>query len=264
MTGLRRILIRLPNWLGDALMARPLLHGVRRAHPEAEIRAVGPGALLALLASEVTFDTAGPWPVRKGTQDARIAREEREDLGAALHAWQPDAALILPFSFSSAWFAFTTGARVRIGYAHELRSPLLTHALRRPARGERHLSREYLALGAPLGAIAGPLPPLVPPFEADRAAEALIARAGVGAARTAVLAPRSAYGPAREWPADRFTALARRLVSRGHAVIVCGTAAERETCRQVAEGAGPGAVSLAGETDLSTLAALVRRAAVAV
>ncbi len=264
VSGPRRILIRLPNWLGDALMARPLLHGVRRAHPQAEIRAVGPAALLSLLAAERTFDAGAAWPGGPGDGDSRVVAQRRSGLAAELRAWRPDAALILPFSFSSAWFARRTGAAIRIGYAHELRSPLLTHAFRRPARGERHLSREYLALGNPLGASPGPLPALVPPPEAEAAAGALIGRAAPGAERIAVMAPRSAYGPAREWPADRFAALARRLVGRGHAVFVCGTAAERESCRRIAAEAGPGVFSVAGETDLPTLAALVRRAALAV
>jgi len=259
----RRILIRLPNWLGDVLMARPLLHAVRRALPQAEIRAVGKSALLELLEHERTFDAGERWPVR-GDLSPLAFQMERESFEADLAFWRPDVALVLPFSFSSAWFAFTLRAPMRIGYAHELRSPLLTHALRRPARGELHLSREYLALGAPLGAIEVPLPPLLPPPEAEAAAGALIARVAPDAKRIAAMAPRSAYGPAREWPADRFAALARLLVRRGLAVIVCGTAGERETCRQIVAGAGPGVVSLAGETDLPTLAALVRRAAVAV
>jgi lipopolysaccharide heptosyltransferase II len=263
VSGPRRILIRLPNWLGDVLMARPLLHGIRRAHPHAEIRAVGKSALLALVEHERTFDAGEPWPAR-GDLSPLAFRTEREQLEADLASWRPDVALVLPFSFSSAWFAFTLRAPMRIGYAHELRSPLLTHALERPARGERHLSREYLALGEPIGVTPGPLPELVPPLEADAAASALIGRVAPGADRFAVMAPRSAYGPAREWPADRFAALARLLAGRGLAVVLCGTAAERETCRQVSESAGSGVVSAAGETDLPTLAALVRRAAIAV
>ena len=245
-------------------MARPLLHAVRAAHPRAEIRAVGSGPLLALLAGEGTFDAHAVWPVRRGAGDARVVRGERGALAASLKAWRADVALILPFSFSSAWFVLRTGARMRIGYAHELRSFMLTHAPRRPPRGELHLSREYLALGQPLGVCAGRLPLLSPPEEARVAAGGLIERAAAGAPRLAVMAPRSAYGPAREWPAGRFAALARLLIARGYAVLLCGTEAERASCRGIADDVGPGAVSVAGETDLPTLAALVGRAALAV
>jgi len=255
VSGLRRILIRLPNWLGDALMARPLLHAVRKAHPGAEIRAVGPAPILELLRDDAGFDSGDPWPA---------GGDERKQMRQRLRAWGPDAALVLPFSFSSASFALGTGARLRVGYGHELRGFMLTRALRRPARGELHLSREYLALGGPIGVQPGLLPALVPSTVGRAAAAALLDRVAPGVSRIAVMAPRSAYGPAREWPAERFAALARLLAARGTAVIFCGTAAERATCEEVAARAGAGAVSLAGETDLPTLAALVQRAALAV
>ena len=255
MSGPQRILIRLPNWLGDVLMARPLLHGLRGAHPRAEIRAVGPAPLLALLEDERTFDAGEPWPA---------GGPQRADLTRRLRAWRPEVALVLPFSFSSARFAFGTRAPMRIGYGHELRSPLLTHARRRPARGDRHLSDEYLALGEGVGVAAVALPSLVPSSAARAAAEALRARAAPGARDVAVMAPRSAYGPAREWPSDRFAALARELIAGGRVVLVCGTAAERAACAEVARAAGDGAVSVAGETDLPTLAALVHGASLSV
>jgi heptosyltransferase-2 len=113
------------------------------------------------------------------------------------------------------------------------------------------------------GDVPDPLPPLAPPAEAAAAAAALVAGLLPGVARYAVIAPRSAYGPAREWPPDRFAAIARRLVARGAGVIVCGTAAERATCDEVAAAAGAGVASAAGATDLPTLAALVGRAALA-
>ena len=250
-----RLLLRLPNWLGDALMARPLLHALRQAHRGAEIRAVGPAPLLALLEVERTFDAGEPWPP---------GRAGRRDLTRRLRGWRPDAALVLPFSFSSARFAWGTRARLRVGYGHELRSFMLTHARRRVAPGERHLSREYLALGEIVGATPIPLPVLPTTAAGGEVAEALIARVASGARGFAVMAPRSAYGPARQWPAERFAALARALSADGRVVLVCGTGRERETCAELAQAAGRGVASVAGETDLPALAALVARAAIAV
>src|SRR5262249_52443866 len=159
-----------------------------------------------LLGSEGTFDAGEPWPARDPARPAAWG-EQRTRLERRLRPWRPDVALVLPFSFSSAWFASRIGASMRIGYAHELRSPPLTHAFRRRARGEMHLSDEYLSLGAPIGvtraAAPDPLPRLKGPPEATAAADQLIARLSPGARRFAVMAPRSAYGPAREWPAER-------------------------------------------------------------
>lgn len=256
MAGPERILVRLPNWLGDALLARPLLHGLERTHPAAEVRGVGPAALVELLLADGALSGGDAWPP-DGPGRAALARGVR--------AWRPDAALVLPTSFSSALFAWRSGAPLRVGYRGDGRRLLLTHALPRRDRGELHLSREFLGLGAVLGVEEAPLPALGVGERARVAAKALLARHGVErGARVALLGPRSAWGPAREWPAACFAGVGRGLAARGFRVVVCGTGAEGESCAEVAAAAGSAAVSLAGETDLPTLAALCADAALAV
>lgn len=241
---MRRVLVRLPNWLGDALMARPLLHALRAADPAATVAAVGPAPLLGLLAPERLWDEAHAWPLAPASR-------------AALRAARADLALVLPPSFSSAWFAWRAGARARVGFAHEGRSFLLTRALRRPARGDRHLAGEYLDLGEAAGVPpAGPPPPL--PVTAEAAAEAR-ALAGAADAPYAVLAPGATYGPAKRWPAARFAEAGRRLAARGWRLLACGAAGEREACEEVARGCG--ATPLAGRTSLPVMAALCAGAA---
>ncbi|HEY6866623.1 MAG TPA: hypothetical protein VI792_05155, partial [Candidatus Eisenbacteria bacterium] len=90
---MERILIRLPNWLGDLLMARPLLHALRRARPGALLVAVGPEPLLELIAAERIVDQPHPWPGDRAGREAVVR---------SLRAARPDVALVLPPSFSSA------------------------------------------------------------------------------------------------------------------------------------------------------------------
>jgi heptosyltransferase-2 len=250
----------MPNWLGDALLARPLLHDLARRFPVAERVAVGPGFLLSLLDRDGAFTAAETWPG---------PGSERSALAARLRSTAPDAAVVLPPSFSSALWAWRTGARERIGYAHEMRSPLLTRALRRPARGDVHLSEEYRALGraVPGGeSVADPfaLPCLEPSVAGTAAADAILARRGFGGARLAVLGPGAIYGPAKRWPVARFVEVGRRLAAGGRALLVCGVSGERDTCSAVARGIGDAACSLAGDTDLACQTALCARAEVAV
>jgi heptosyltransferase-2 len=255
MEALERILIRLPNWLGDALMARPALHAVRAAYPDARITAAGPGPLLELLRPE------GLW------QGEEAVRPAVPGLAGRLRAARLDAALVLPPSFSSAWLAFSAGARRRVGFAREGRSPLLTSAPRRPARGDLHLSREYLTLARELGALETPgtrLPPLPLAPDAVAEARALIEPGGPGRAGFAILAPGAVFGPAKRWGATRFAALGRRFAVRGLEVLVCGAEAESDVCAQVAAAVGPAARSLAGRTRLPVQAALCAGAVVVV
>lgn len=250
-----RVLVRLPNWLGDVLMARPALHAMRATWPGARFLGVGPAALLGLTASEGLVEESLPWPRDAAARRAVVARAR---------AWAPETAVVLPSSFSSAWLAWNSGARVRAGFRAEARQWLLTHAPVRPRRGDRHQSDEFLDLVGLLGVREVAVPLLVPAPPATQAARAALAEAGVRDGEPyAILGPRSAYGPAREWFADRFVAAAQGLASRGLRVVVCGTAAESAACAAVAAGVGPAAVSLAGRTDLPALAALAAGARLA-
>ena len=251
MRPLERVLVRLPNWLGDVLMARPALHALRAAHPRAEITACGSRVLLELLAPEGLWQRTEALPCTP-------------ELIGRLRAARFDAALVLPPSFSSAWLAFRSGARLRVGFAHEGRSLLLTRAVRRPGRGDLHLSGEYLRLVASLEAREVPLPLLGVDAGAVREAATLLTRAGLGERPIGILGPGAAYGPAKRWSTERFAALGLQLAACGHALLVCGAASEREICEAVAAAIGAQARSLAGETSLPVQAALCARATLTV
>jgi ADP-heptose:LPS heptosyltransferase len=84
------------------------------------------------------------------------------------------------------------------------------------------------------------------------------------AREVAVVHPGAAFA-GRRWPADRFAAVARHLVSQGHDVRITGGPAEESLARAVAEGAGLGeGAVLAGRTSSLELAALVAHARVVV
>jgi heptosyltransferase-2 len=137
-----------------------------------------------------------------------------------------------------------------VGFRGDGRSWLLSHPVRRPARGEMHLSREYLLLGEPLGTGLRPVPvpPLVP--SADEILQAGTRRASVelGERPYVVIAPGAAYGPAKRWPKERFVEIGQRCVGRGLAVLACGAQADRPIAEAIAGEIGPDARSLAGQT----------------
>ena len=242
----RRVLIRLPNWLGDLLMARPLLHALRAALPNAHVEGLG-RPFSRLLDRERVWNEWRPWPEAR----ALLSREPAFE-----------AAVILPPSFSSAW-ALPRGIRLRSGFAADGRSWLLTHPWRRPARGEMHLSQEYLHLGEPFGVRPAPVPPLRP-SGAEAEAARRTAQGEMGARPYVVLAPGAAYGPAKRWPHERFAELGRRCVARGLGVLVCGAEGDRASAEEVARAIGEGARSLAGRTSAEEQLALCAGAAVTV
>ena len=82
--------------------------------------------------------------------------------------------------------------------------------------------------------------------------------------RAVVVHPGCGFA-ARQWPAERYAAVAHRLAGAGLRVVVTGSAGERPLARQVATAAGlPDGSVLAGRTTLSELAALVADAMVVI
>ncbi len=72
------------------------------------------------------------------------------------------------------------------------------------------------------------------------------------------IAPAAAYGPAKEWPLQSYSALVDLLADRFEAeCVLVGAPAERGRCEEVARASRRGAVIAAGETNVGELVALL-------
>lgn len=211
------IAVRLPNWLGDTVMAVPALAAVRAAWPAARVLAAGPWA--PLLAGQGLAETLVAYPRAWG---GRLRAAD------TVSRFTPELALVLPNSFESALAAWYWGARRRVGFAGGGRSELLTDAV--PVADPRpHQADEYLVLAARAGASATTREPrLVPPAEdAPERGEArrLLEEVGVpprGARARIGVQLGAAYGPAKLWPAERVIEFCRLGAARGAAVVLLG------------------------------------------
>jgi asparagine synthase (glutamine-hydrolysing) len=93
----------------------------------------------------------------------------------------------------------------------------------------------------------------------DRAiCHSLMLRYGISTTDPVVCLHAGSARPEACWPAERFAAVGRRLAEAGARVVLFGVAGHRALCARIAS-AIPGAISLAGETSLPVLAALLQR-----
>ena len=178
-----------------------------------------------------------------------LAFTARRTLGLALRAASYDRAIVLPRSFKSALVPWFARVPVRTGFAAELRGLLLNDVRPLDRRVLDQTVKRFLALGLPAG---GSLPrPLPPELQVDAAnRQALLARFGLDARPAIALMPGAAYGPAKQWPIDSFTALARLLADQGLDVWVLGSADEQPLGEQIRTGAGAHVFNLCGQTSL--------------
>lgn len=255
-----KILIRAPNWVGDAVMAIPALEAIRRTHAGDEICVLARPAVADLFSGQPFADRILHYDFR-GRHRGWLGREK---LVAELRNEKFDIAVLLQNAFEAAWLAWRAGIPERIGYARDARGPLLTKAIRVPREGEipKHESHYYLELLHRVGWIEPPLamPPirLLVPDAARTFAESALRSAGAreGAWRCAI-APGASYGAAKCWPPERFAHLADRLISEcGADVIFFGTPGEKEIAARIRSNMKSSAISLVGETSMRDLAAL--------
>jgi heptosyltransferase II len=246
--SIRRALIRLPNWLGDTVMAVPTLRALHAALPAGELWCVGPW-VSAILENEpgIARRLVPPSNVRARLAQARRLRQATFDL-----------ALILPNSFETALAGWLARARWRVGYAGDGRDLLLTHALR-PDDGPVHQVTAYRRLLGPLGIEGHASAPTLTIDPAHRAeARRLLDEAGLAGGDPRVgLQLGAAFGPAKLWPPERIAALASRLEARGIRTVLLGSAAARELADRVQATASGPIRSLVGRDRPAVLAALL-------
>jgi len=245
------LLVRLPNWLGDLVLAWPVVS----AAAVGPVVFVGPAAFETLVRSRFPRATYLGW-----------SRARRYALLGAIRRARPCAALLLTDSLSSALLVALAGVPQRIGYAAEGRSLLLTHRVPRPAPARTTArAAEYRRLADAAGLAMGAVEPRLDATESERraAAGALGERRGGegGADRYVVVAPGAAYGPAKQWGGPRFGEAAAALAApRGWRVVVVGASADRPEAVAAVAGAtarGAEAIDVTGRTDLGALTGLL-------
>jgi heptosyltransferase-2 len=261
-----RLGVFLPNWVGDVVMATPAIRALRNY--------VGPhGALVGIMRPYVADVLAGTnWldaQIHYGKPPSRF-RQATRDVYGELRRARLDCVVLLTNSFRTAWMAWRSGARERIGYRGDARSWLLTKRLNRPrasaAVAPVPTIDSYLRLAEAVG--CDPEPPrlqLATTAADERAADAVWQRLKLPAGCDVVIFNSGgAYGAAKQWPAEYFAELARRLVARHRLSVLvnCGPA-EREIAREIALRANhPRVVSLASveRLPIGLTKACVRRA----
>ncbi len=243
------LVVRAPNWLGDTVMCMPAVKQFRRFLPfGCGLFIACPAPLAPIWAAAPWVDVVGPFsPPRLRGEDLRRLR----GLGAGV-------GVVLPNSFGSAWDLRRVGPGVRLGRVGNGRRLLLTHPLRswrRSACRDSHQLGCYLEIAAAFGAVE-------PSPAADLVVEDALGTASrLGVCRTSdvpwlALAPGAAFGPAKQWPAEAFSHVARDWTRRGGRVVVVGTDRERPLADAVLEGLA-GALNLAGSTSLGELMAVL-------
>jgi heptosyltransferase-2 len=248
----RSVLVRGPNWVGDALLTLPTLVNVRGVFPSARISLLVHGDVAGLFTDVPTIDEVLELPRRRQLGWAATALRKRDF----------ELALLLPNSFKAALLCALAAIPHRVGYATDGRWLLLTVGIAPPPRGSLHQADYYLGLLRALSWDTWERPDgLVISPRGDGEVGRLLARFGLRPDRPLVgVSPGAAYGTAKRWPTERFAEAADRLAGRwGATVLLFGSVAEADVTARVRGGMRGPAIDLAGKTSIGTFATLLRR-----
>jgi heptosyltransferase-2 len=235
---LPRVLVVAPNWIGDALMAQPLLARLREKQPGARIDVLAPPWVAPVARRMPEVAEVIEAPLRHGPLQLRA----RWQLGRSLKPRAYDQAIVLPNTWKSALVPFFADIPLRSGYVGESRYGLLNLLYKKT---QASMSLHYARLAEPPG--TEPPQPLPEPRLRVAVDETARAREKFGLSKPyVVLCPGAEYGPAKRWP--YFAALAARM---GLPAVLLGSANDAEAARGV-EGA-----NLVGKTTLDEAIALI-------
>lgn len=243
-----KILVVAPSWIGDLVLAQPLLKLLHARNPGLVLDALAPRWTLPLLDRMPEVRNAIESPFAHG--DLRLG--DRRRLGRELARESYDQAIVLPNTFKSALATFFARIPVRTGYVGEFRYVLLTDARKPDDERLPQLAQRYAALALPRGeALPSPLP--TPGLRVDEAGRrAVLGRLGLDRNRpVAALCPGAEFGPAKRWPARYFAELAQGLAARGCAVWLIGSQSDRQTGDEIERAATGVCRNLCGETSLT-------------
>lgn len=255
----KKIMVRVPNWIGDAVISLPALVALRARFPKAEIVLVAKPWVSELygrhpaVTRRIVYDAEGEH--RGGRGFWRLVKALREE--------DFDFAVLFQNAFHAAWMAWWARVPVRIGYARDGRSFLLTDAVEAPPQAAYgHEAYYYLQLLFRAGLIEAIEPVrevrlALDLAEKQRATKQLTAL-GLGGPRfLAGLSPGASFGPAKQWLPERFAALADRLIEAFDAeVLIFGTPAEKPLAEAIAHEMEHTPLIIAGETTLREWMAL--------
>ncbi|TFW33450.1 lipopolysaccharide heptosyltransferase II [Massilia horti] len=265
MNGQPRTLIVSPNWIGDAVMAQPLLALLRQSRPERQIDVLAPPSVAPVWRAVAQVDTVLETPFRHRA----LQLSERWKYAKLLRERGYADAFVLPNTIKYALIPWLAGIPRRVGYKGEMRYGLV-NVMHHDEVPPRPMVPFYAALARdPSEPLAADLPRPRLTVPGEQVAQ-VRARHGVGEGRALVaFAPGAEFGAAKRWPPRHFGALAQAIVQANPSaqVALLGSPKDRPTCDEVAANAGDAAhaiLNLAGQTKLDEAIALIAKAAAVV
>ncbi len=250
-SSLRKVLVRMPNWIGDAVMGSVILEELRATNPWIHFAVAAKPHILDLFKAHPSVTSFHPLD-KKG----KLVEEfSTNDI---------DHTILLTNSFSSALVGYQKNWPDLIGYRGECRNFLLSKSKSFPKEYETmHLVDVYRELLTLISITPkGVMPALFLSDEELKNRDEVLFRLGINPKkRCIVINPGAAYGLAKCWLPERFEELIQRLYKQFphlEIVIIGDASMHAQTERLLTK--TPKVTNLAGKTSLRQLMLILSHA----
>lgn len=260
-----RILLIKPSSLGDVVHALPVLHGLRKRFPRARIDWLISRPLLPLLDGHPELDELIPFD-RKHFGKMAVSPSAAVDFARFvrnLRRRRYDLTVDLQGLFRSGFLCWACGSAVRAGFqdAREGASMFYTHRVHVHDPDMHAVDRNY-RFGELLGFEDVPIHFGLNVSESARVEAANLLK-GVGIKkgdRVVVVAPGARW-ETKVWMPERFAGTIDEIHGNGPArCVLVGGREEQDLCDRIMAACRTTPKSLAGQTNLSVLPAVIERA----
>jgi len=224
------VLVLGPSWVGDMVMAQPLLALLKNLYPQVKIDVAVPAAIKNLLVAMPEVNRGISLPFRRGQLDLK----QRFQIGRTLRASCYDQAIVLPNSWKSAIVPCIAKIPIRTGWLGEQRWGLLNDIRRKSAvkflQGSQYplAVQRFLVLALEKGA---PFPTILPTprlLVSKQSIQSVLHRFGESQQKPILgLCPGAAFGNSKRWLPEYFSEIAQAYLKMGWAVWLFGSSEER-------------------------------------
>ncbi|PKN66820.1 MAG: lipopolysaccharide heptosyltransferase II [Deltaproteobacteria bacterium HGW-Deltaproteobacteria-15] len=256
---IRRVLVRAPNWVGDAIMALPSLEALKENLPGSSVVVLAKPWVIPVFENHPCVDS-----VLHYRKDVPYPRALLRIMSTAseLRRLKFDLAFLLQNAFEAALLAWLAGIPYRLGYNTDGRSLLLSHPVPKEKDRQGHQVEYYMGI---LKSMNWRVEPRDPRLHVNgskvSAARSLLLSYGIKRDDFLLgMAPGATYGPAKRWPPEKFAAVADMAAEKwGAKVVVMGSGNEQTIGDAVVLAMRSPALNLCGKTSLGEAAAVIQQ-----
>ncbi|MFH1305065.1 MAG: lipopolysaccharide heptosyltransferase II [Candidatus Omnitrophota bacterium] len=257
---MKRILVFELNWMGDILFSFPFLRALRKAFPTAHIACAVVERYKELLDRNPLVDEVHVFSDKRGF----LSLTEKLAFIRTLRKAGYDACFFFKPSRTKSIIAFLAGIPRRIGFTGK--NAMLTERTENVSPG-CHRADVFSALAARAGiSVQDGTYEYFVGREDEKRVTALLKKVDKNMRRIVTVNPGGNWD-AKRWPAERFTDLVKRILSRFEniSVVVTGTGKDAELAERIVSQTDPRRChALAGRTRLAELAAVFEKCALVI